>query len=443
MGQFASYSTRALPVGLDANTNLYCYYPMPFARRATVQLISQRTSATTNVECTIKYKPFTDSFTNVGYFKTAFNYELPTTNGLDINMLDVEGSGHLVGVVENMMGPTSRAYLEGDERFYVDDSLSPAFYGTGTEDFYNGGWYFNHGLFTLPSHGNPAHVADSSYDRTTAYRLFIQDAIPFRKHIRAGIEHGTGNSVSENTWTLAYYYYQPADRAQLTDQLDVGNAASETAHLYTINTATWSGSRTYSYDGNFDDVNITDDGRAHKGYSQFTMTLSPTNAGAILRRRFDQGIANQAANVFVDGRLAGEWYWAGSNAVHNWRENNFMIPASFTSGKSSTQIKVVFLSSSNDWNEFTYSLYSLLPPAARSSTAPHLINYNWNGTSGNPSFALTLTGGTNSSYDIWSSTNFTNWTWLGQAVQGNPGLYGFTDTAAGNWPYRFYRAFGQ
>ncbi len=85
------------------------------------------------------------SFANVGYFKTAFNSELPTTNGSDIIMLDAEGSGHLVGVVENMMGPTSRSYLEGDERFYVDDSLSPAFYGTGTEDFYNGGWYFDHG----------------------------------------------------------------------------------------------------------------------------------------------------------------------------------------------------------------------------------------------------------------------------------------------------------
>jgi hypothetical protein len=363
MGQFASYFTRALPVGMDASSNLYCYFPMPFARHANVQLVSQRDTVTTNIHCEIKCKTFPESFANVGHFKTAFNCETPTTNGSDIIMLDVEGAGHLVGVVENIMGPTSRAYLEGDERIYVDDSQSPSFYGTGTEDFYNSGWYFNHGLFTLPSHGNPAHVADSQYDRTTAYRLFMQDAIPFRKHIRVGIEHGDRDTVSENAWTLAYYYYQPTSRAQLTDQLDVGNAASEAAHAYGTSNPTWSGWRTNSYDGNADTINIFDDGRAHKGYSQFTMTLSPTNSGAILRRRFDQSVTNQRANVYVDGKLVGEWYRAGSNKFHRWRDDDFMIPAKYTSGKETIQIKVLFRASSDDWNEFKYSLYTLNPPA--------------------------------------------------------------------------------
>ena len=361
MGQFAPYATRGLPVGMDAGNNMYVYFPMPFASRAVVQLISQRSVVTANIHYEIRHKAFTDSFTNVGRFKAYFQSETPTTNGSDILMLDAEGAGHLVGVVESMMGPVDRSYLEGDERFYVDDDSSPAFYGTGTEDFYNGGWYFDHGLFTQPTHGNTAHVADNNYDRTAAYRLFMQDAIPFRKHIRAGIEHGTGNSVSENVWTLAYYYYQPVVRAVLTDQLDVGKSASETAHAYSINTQTWSGSRTYSYDGDFDNVNITDDGRAQKGFSQFTMSLQPTNAGAILRRRLDQAVANQQANVFADGSFVGVWYQAGSESPHNWRDGDFMIPASFTSGKSSTRIKVQFVSSSNDWNEFTYSLYTLLP----------------------------------------------------------------------------------
>ena len=286
-----------------------------------------------------------------------------------------------------MMGPTDRSYLEGDERIYVDDNESPAIYGTGTEDFYNGGWYFDHGLFTQPTHGNTAHVADTNFDRTAAYRLFMQDAVPFRKHIRVGIEHGSGDMVSENVWTLVYYYCQPVARAVLTDQLDVDKSASETAHAYSINTRTWSGSRTYSYDGDFDNVNITDDGRAHKGFSQFTMSLQPTNAGAILRRRFDQGVANQTANVFVDGAFVGVWYQAGSEYFHNWRDGDFMIPASFTSGKSSTQIKVQFLSSSNDWNEFTYSIYTLLPRnqtlQANAQTVSGYVNHD---------LAMTLSG---------------------------------------------------
>ncbi len=387
MGQFASYSTRGLPVGMDASNNMYVYFPMPFASRAAVQLISRRSAVTTNIYSEIRHKPFTDSFTNVGYFKAQFNSETPTTNGLDISMLDVEGTGHFVGMVDSMMGPTDRSYLEGDERIYVDDNESPAIYGTGTEDFFNGGWYFDHGLFTQPTHGNTAHVADTNFDRTAAYRFFMQDAIPFRKHIHVGMEHGSGNVVSENVWTLAYYYYQPVARALLTDQLNVDNTASEAAHAYSINTQTWNGSRTYSYDGNFDDVNITDDGRALKGYSQFTMSLQPTNAGAILRRRFDQGVASQQANVYADGALVGVWYQGGFEDIHNWRDSDFMIPASFTSGKSSTRIKVQFLSSSNDWNEFSYSFYSVLPRnqtvQANAQTAAGYVNHD---------LAMTLSG---------------------------------------------------
>lgn len=211
VGQFASYFTRSLPVGMDAGSNFYCYFPMPFARHATIQLVSRRSGLTAGLRCEIKYQRFTDSFTNVGYFKTAFRSETPTTNGTDITFLDVEGAGHLVGVVESMMGPLNRSYLEGDEHIYVDGSRSPVINGTGTEDFYNAGWYFSHGLFTLPVHGNPAHLTDGSYDYTTAYRLFLGDAVPFQRHIRAGIEHGPEDDVPENVWTLAYYYYrQPA-----------------------------------------------------------------------------------------------------------------------------------------------------------------------------------------------------------------------------------------
>lgn len=545
MGQFAPYPARGLPAGMDSSNNMYIYFPMPFAGRALVQLISQRSVVTTNIYYEIRHKAFTDSFTNVGCFKAFFHSETPTTNGSDILMLDQEGTGHVVGVVESMLGPIDRSYLEGDERIYVDDNESPAIYGTGTEDFYNGGWYFDHGLFTQPTHGNTAHIADTNFDRTAAYRFFMQDTIPFRKHIRVGIEHGSGDTVSENVWTLVYYYYQPAVHVVLTDQLDVDKTASETAHAYSINTGTWSGVRTYSFDGDFDNVNITDDGRAQKGFSQFTMSLNPTNAGAILRRRFDQGVANQTADVFVNGAFVGVWYQAGVEFFHNWRDGDFMIPASFTSGKSSAQIKVQFLSSSNDWNEFTYWIYSVLPrnqalqanaqsvsgyvnhdlavalsgsdpdgnplnyqisslPSAGtlyqysggtrgtminaansavsdlggrvifapglngtgapyatfhftantgingSSPAPVTVNVNlpqppqvtndyWmTDTNGNKSFALNFAGSPNATYSVWSSTNLTQWQFLGTSTESSPGHYEFSDATATNWPERFY-----
>ncbi|MBI5527885.1 MAG: DUF2961 domain-containing protein [Deltaproteobacteria bacterium] len=358
MGEFGAYPTRALPVGMDASGTMYSYFPMPFERAAKVGLKNERASATPAVSYEVVHRPFADSFADVGHFKTAFRAETPTTPGDDILILDTEGSGRFLGVVESMKGPENRSYLEGDERIYMDGSRSPAFHGTGTEDFYSAGWYFSKGLFSLPMHGNTAHIGGPE-DKTAAYRFLLHDAVPFRTQIRVSIEHGPGNDVTEDVWTLAYYYHRPEPAMVLSDTLDVGNAQDEAAHSYVIESETWNGSRTFTYEGDFDDVELTDDGRAHKGKSGFALTIDPANDGVVLRRRLDYGVANQRAEVFVDGTPAGIWYTAGSNVFHPWKDSDFMLPASLTSGKSTIRVKIAFVSGANDWNEFRYEAYSV------------------------------------------------------------------------------------
>jgi hypothetical protein len=56
----------------------------------------------------------------------------------------------------------------------------------------------------------------------------------------------------------------------------------------------------------------------------------------------------------------GTWYTGGVNLFHKARYDSFEIPASFTSGKSSITMKIQFVSSANDWNEFVYDAYSHL-----------------------------------------------------------------------------------
>jgi hypothetical protein len=73
----------------------------------------------------------------------------------------------------------------------------------------------------------------------------------------------------------------------------------------------------------------------------------------------DYGIGNQNADVYVDGARVGTWYRAGSNSAR-WRDDDFIIPASLTKGKNQITIRVAFISSDSDWNEFTYWLYSLI-----------------------------------------------------------------------------------
>ena len=121
---------------------------------------------------------------------------------------------------------------------------------------------------------------------------------------------------------------------------------------------TWQGTRSFTFEGINNTATVMDDGRAYKGTSQFTMTINPNNSGVILRRRFDQGVSSQQAQVLVDGVPVDIWYQAGGNSTFHWREEDFLLPGSFTNGKSSITITVRFVSSTDDWNEFHYWVYS-------------------------------------------------------------------------------------
>ncbi|MDQ0884894.1 glycoside hydrolase family 172 protein [Peribacillus sp. V2I11] len=144
-----------------------------------------------------------------GYFKTT-SVRGETTPGVDWQFLKAIGKGTIVGVTHTMEGKDlTRHYLEGDERVFVNEATVPQIPGTGTEDFYEGGWYFNRGTFTNPINGNPAHENTSfgsKYDSTGAYRLFIGDEISFNTSVRFGIEHGPTNDIPATYGSTTYWY---------------------------------------------------------------------------------------------------------------------------------------------------------------------------------------------------------------------------------------------
>jgi hypothetical protein len=360
MGQFGVAESRGLGAGIRDDGSMYLYFPMPFAHRARVRVVNE-SEAPVDLGYEISHKPFTDPFTGVGYFTTAFHSELPTTPGKDILLLDTTGAGQVVGVVQSVQGAPSRWYLEGDERAMIDGSRSPAVHGTGTEDFYNGAFYFENGPYTQPISGNTVHIRDGRSDSTAVYRQLISDAIPFRSHLRLTIEHGGTNDTTENVWTLVHYYLEPAAKLHLSDTVLVGDKDSEAQHDYAISRQTWSGSRTFTFEGENDHAKVSATGRAHKGTSEFTLTISPDNRGVTLRRMFDQGVHSQHASVRVDGVTVGTWFVAGGNSRHRWREEDFAIPARYTSGKRTVRVGIEFVASTRDWNEFRYQALSLLP----------------------------------------------------------------------------------
>ena len=213
-GSRAPATVRALMFAQapGAGGALWSWWPMPFRRSATVSLVNASRTRVAMGTATIIHAPEPDLVAalaqgRAGVFHASSRRGF-TVPGRDWTVLATGGRGKLVGVTHSMRGPVSRRYLEGDERVFVDGRLT--MHGTGTEDFYEGGWYFIRGTFSRPLNGNPSHVIGGSLcpgsDCTGTYRLLLADSIAFGSALRFGFEHGNRNLVRGLYGTTAYWY---------------------------------------------------------------------------------------------------------------------------------------------------------------------------------------------------------------------------------------------
>jgi hypothetical protein len=164
---------KALFYRVDTGPNGWftSWWPMPYASRAAVQLVNNtdqmisagKFSVTSREDKSIG-KELRSKDSRIGYFN-ATHHRADTVDGQDWLFLDTAGKGKFVGVSHTMRGHIAegniREYLEGDERVATDGSRTPQLHGTGTEDFYEAGWYFNRREFSNPMNGAPAMPAKS------------------------------------------------------------------------------------------------------------------------------------------------------------------------------------------------------------------------------------------------------------------------------------------
>jgi len=361
--QDPSHPARGLLLGRTDAHGYYCHFPMPYWSSALVVLENRGPDEViVNGTAEILDVPYPRAS---GYFSAYYNCEDPTRQGVDYRFASVDGAGHFVGVSYTMKGPIDGSYMEGDERFYVDESRSPALYGTGTEDYFNGGWYFWLGRFSLPLHGSAFSLVWTPRKRSTtaAYRVHVGDMVPFFRNARMGIEHDADNTNTDDSHTsVAYLYRYPARLLCLTDEIDVGERRSMQDHGYTAVGAEPTAEIASFYEGQEDTVLVRDSGHMVRVSSEFVARVAKENVGILLRRRLDQSRGRQKALVYVDGGFAGVWYDVYENPLLRWADSDFLVPSSLTAGKDRVQIKIV-----NDgqaaWSEFLYLVYSYLPPA--------------------------------------------------------------------------------
>jgi hypothetical protein len=305
--------------------------------------------------------------------------------------------------------------LEGDPRFFFDDSQTPQAQGTGTEEWGGGGDYWGGRNMTLPFVGHPVGApspAAAQCDEDliqSAYRFLLADLMPFGRHALIRLEHGGENQSTEHYEAVVYWYGAPYATLVQTDELDIGDRRSERAHRYVSPEASAPYAITSRYEWGIDTregrelfPEQTLRGRRTRGWSEFNLKLDRRNLGVMLRRTLDYSLPNQRARVFVAdlqrGRPqtwqpAGVWYLAGANtcvysnpqdeqgaAQHvaqtsnrRLRDDEFLLPLALTQGRSAIRVRIEFTPVERPlfpghplpelaWSEIAYRAYCWVLP---------------------------------------------------------------------------------
>lgn len=119
-------------------------------------------------------------------------------------------------------------------------------------------------------------------------RLCSGDWYPFRTGLQFGIESGNCNDQFLEHSGIVFYYGVDEPGTVLTDQLDIGDSASEAAHSYKAFGMKTDGYLESTYEGDNDHIKIIDRGCHFEEFSEFTVHILSENNGVRLRRRSDQ-----------------------------------------------------------------------------------------------------------------------------------------------------------
>jgi hypothetical protein len=228
----------------DDKVHLACFYPMPFFRTARFELYGLAPEVS-HVEWRIRHQPLGAPTNHLGYFHATYRDHPEPKRGHDLVAVDTrtaeggsEWSGNFVGMSWIFSHRAVLTTLEGDPRFFFDDSQTPQAYGTGAEEWGGGGDYWGGRNMTLPLAGHPVgapSVAEAKCDEDliqSAYRFLLADLMPFGRRAVIRLEHGGENQSTEHYETVVYWYGAPHATLVPTDELKVGDAASERAHRY-------------------------------------------------------------------------------------------------------------------------------------------------------------------------------------------------------------------
>ena len=206
-------ASRSLLVGGDDDDDLYCYFPMPFDRSATVELLRRPVEGPPRVAAEVAVRRLgAPPPRQAGTFSVQVRESDGRWPAATDSLAELGGRGVWVGLFASF-GPspgTRFGFLEGDDRVYVDDEDEPSWHGTGVEDLFGGGFYFRDRSgepqpFLQPLHGAPV-VRFHHRAAPAMYRLLLGDAVVFSDGLRVELEAVEQETGAVGVRSVVFYY---------------------------------------------------------------------------------------------------------------------------------------------------------------------------------------------------------------------------------------------
>lgn len=224
---------KSLPMGTDSPDGFYCYWPMPFRDWVRVELYNSSQASISIDSAIVQYDPQAD-VRKMCYLYAAESKSVKQPGQIYHPILTTTGCGHYVG---NLLYIEQPAYsfwmIEGDEVITIDGGN--ILYGTGLEDAYNGGYYYNWvaRISTEPEGLSPRSAfrplsgilyvhrqGGIEYARADQYRWQIADCVPFSNSLEVKIENRYAATGAD--WTsVAFWYQYHCTRSDFDSDCDV------------------------------------------------------------------------------------------------------------------------------------------------------------------------------------------------------------------------------
>lgn len=198
---------QSLCFGMTNDTFL-CAFPMPFAESADFEWVNE-SAWPVELDIACAWTPLETWDPNWAYFHATWSSSGANETGRPHPILRATGRGRYLGCLLGVVSLDRTWWvLEGDETMSIDGERAPSWHGTGLEDYFNGGWYYQN-VMARPLYGLP----QKSFFRIVQYRLHPLDPVGFNTSFDMFFERGPDNNSHGAFESVAYYYLEQPARA--------------------------------------------------------------------------------------------------------------------------------------------------------------------------------------------------------------------------------------